>query len=288
MRTTTLTAVTLDDGNSAERDIVLLAMMRVNGVRLHVEPAIGAGEPLILVHGGWTDHTTWGLVAGLLARRFRVFRYDRRGHSRSERGPGPAPRRQDEDDLAALLEHTGPAHLLGTSYGASIALGLAGRRPELVRSVVAHEPPLLDLAPEPELSALIDSVQDQIAAGDAVAATHRFFESIAPGAWERIPQPAQRAAIGNAQAFLDLRADPACTTLDAPAVARADLPILLTYGDAGPPWFARIAIAVAEQIGRPSRGIPGAGHTPHHTHPDALVGIVEDVTAAARLSAYAA
>src|SRR3712207_4937050 len=96
----------------------------------------GEGEPLVLVHGGWSDHTTWGLVAPLLAERFRVIAYDRRGHSRSERPAGVARRRTHEDDLAAVIETLAgePAHVVGNSYGGLIALSLAGRRPELFRT----------------------------------------------------------------------------------------------------------------------------------------------------------
>src|SRR5215210_3937183 len=106
-------------------------LLQDDGVRLHVEPPTGDGELLVLVHGSWTDHQTWAALVPLLARSFRVVSYDRRGHSRSERGAGPAPRRRDEEDLAALIAAlgAGPVHLVGSSYGALIALGLAGRRP---------------------------------------------------------------------------------------------------------------------------------------------------------------
>ena len=78
--------------------------MRTGGVDLYVPPAVGEGEPVVLVHGGWTEHGTWAALVPPLARSFSVVSYDRRGHSRSGRGPEPAPRRQDEDDLAALIE----------------------------------------------------------------------------------------------------------------------------------------------------------------------------------------
>ena len=94
----------------------------INGAGLYVEPPAGEGDPLVFVHGGWVDHTTFDGVAGRLARSFSVIRYDRRGHSRSEYGPGPSPRRRDEDDLAELLRALGlgPAHIVATSYGATI------------------------------------------------------------------------------------------------------------------------------------------------------------------------
>jgi len=255
--------------------------MRVNGAELHVEPPAGAGELLVLVHGGWTDHTTWDAVAGPLARSFRVVRYDRRGHSRSAYGPGPSPRRRDEDDLEALVEALGaPAHLVGTSYGASISLSLAGRRPELVSSVVAHEPPLLGVAPDAAAEAMLRGVQDQLAGGGHEAGTRRFFEAIlGPGAWDVLPEALQRTAVGNAQTFIDLREDAAWGALDLAAVARYDGPLAITYGDASPAWLPRTAQAVAAAIGRTARVIPGAGHAPHLTTPDALVALIEDVCA---------
>ena len=253
--------------------------MYIGGVELHVEPPLGAGDPLVIVHGGWTDHTAFDAVVGPLARSFRVIRYDRRGHSRSEYGPGPAPRRRDEDDLAELIEALGlgPAHLVGTSYGAAISLALAIRRPELVRSVVAHEPPLLGVVADPAVEALLASVQDQLADGDIAGGTRRFFEEavLGPGAWERLPEPLRRAAMGNAQTFIDLREDPGWASLDVLALAEVPRPILITTGETSPDWLRRTPVTVAELAGIPTRTLSGAGHSPHLTHPDALVAVIE-------------
>src|SRR5918994_1063846 len=156
-------------------------------------PAGSDGEPLLLVHGAWTGHTTWGLLVGSLARRFRVHAYDRRGHSESGRGAQAPPRRRHEDNLAAVIEALGcgPVHLVGSSYGALLALELAGRRPELVRSVVVHEPPAVELHPEPELEGLFAGVAAQIAAGDAPRAAPRLFEEavLGRGGWALVPEP---------------------------------------------------------------------------------------------------
>ena len=238
----------------------------------------------MIVHGSWTDHTAFDAVVEPLARSFQVIRYDRRGHSRSQYGPAAAPRRRDEDDLAELIEALGlgPAHLVGTSYGAAISLALAIRRPELVRSVLAHEPPLLGLVPDPAVEALLASVQDQLAAGDIADGTRRFFEEavLGPGAWERLPEPLRRAAMGNAQTFIDLRDDPGWATLDVPALSQVPLPILFTAGETSPDWLRRTPAAVAARAGIPTRTISGAGHSPHLTHPDALVAVIEDFTGA--------
>ena len=109
----------------------------------------GAGETLVLVHGSWTDGTCWDAVVPLLGTDFRVVTYDRRGHSGSRAAGRPdVTRRDHEDDLIALIEGlaAGPVHVVGSSFGGSISLAVAGRRPDLVRSVTVHEPPLLGLA----------------------------------------------------------------------------------------------------------------------------------------------
>src|SRR5688572_2335721 len=88
-----------------------------NGVRLYYE-AHGTGEPLVLVHGSWTDATSWRFVVPGLADAFRVLVYDRRGHSRSERPDVPGSVDEDGDDLAGLLDALGlaPAHVVASSF----------------------------------------------------------------------------------------------------------------------------------------------------------------------------
>lgn len=163
---------------------------RVNGAKLFYELA-GSDDPLVLVHGSWVDHTSWQFVAPDLKRSFQVFTYDRRGHSLSERALGLGSRREDEEDLAALMEalNLAPAHIVGNSFGGSIALGLAARRPDLFRSLIVHEAPLMGLvADDAELRPLMMEVQGrfeavlaQFRAGDIAGGTKRFVEEIALG-----------------------------------------------------------------------------------------------------------
>ena len=129
-----------------------MPLREVNGVRLMVEES-GSGDTVVLVHGSWDDRQVWTLIEEDLAKRSRVVSYDRRGHTGSDDGSDPGTRRDDEDDLASLIETLGvaPANVVGSSFGASIALGLATRRPELFRTLCAHEPPLLSLAADDPL-----------------------------------------------------------------------------------------------------------------------------------------
>lgn len=240
----------------------------------------GDGDPVVLVHGGWSDHRTWALVAPALAESHRVAAYDRRGHGRSEPMAAGTTRRDHERDLAELIEALGsaPAHLVGTSFGGSIALATAARRPELVRSVVVHEPPLISLvAGDPSAMGLIRPVVETLATvgerierGDHDGATRQFVEEIAlgPGAWEQLPPEFQAVAVASARSFAIEQHDPGAYGIDRGALASLSVPVLVTAGDQSPAWFAPI---VAELVGAiPEAGLAtfaGAGHAPHMTNP---------------------
>jgi pimeloyl-ACP methyl ester carboxylesterase len=259
-------------------------VVEVNGVGLLVEEA-GDGEPLVLVHGSWDDRQAWTFVEDDLAKSFRVISYDRRGHTGSEDSPQPGLRRDDEDDLAALIEAHGlaPTHLVANSFGASIALSLTARRPELVRSVCAHEPPLMRLvADDPavaQLSEAVGTVVSLIDQGDAEAGARLFVEEVAlgPGAWELMPPEERAAMIANAGTFVGETRDPDWATIDLDGLSAVSRPVLLTQGDQSPPFFAAIVSRLAEVLDRAYvTRIPGAGHVPHQTHPAEWVTIVSE------------
>jgi pimeloyl-ACP methyl ester carboxylesterase len=83
----------------------------------------GEGPAVVLIHGVGARLENWDQVSERLAHRFRVLRYDLRGHGRSTRLPGPYSLSLFANDLRALLEHTGihKAHIAGHSLGAMIA-----------------------------------------------------------------------------------------------------------------------------------------------------------------------
>jgi pimeloyl-ACP methyl ester carboxylesterase len=162
---------------------------RVNGVELFYELA-GSGEPLVLVHGSWSDHHSWDRVSVPLAETFRVLAFDRRGHSKSERPAGQGSVFEDADDLEALIEQLGlaPAHVAGSSFGAVIVLRAAVRHRDVFRSMIVHEPPLFPLLAgsdhDPALAEVqrrIDAVVALVEAGDDEGAARLFAETISLG-----------------------------------------------------------------------------------------------------------
>jgi pimeloyl-ACP methyl ester carboxylesterase len=95
----------------------------------------GAGEPLVYLHGGFSDSDELDPVRPQYAARFRVYSPDRRGHGRTPDVEGPLDFERTAADTVAFLEQVvgGPADLVGFSDGATTALHVALRRPDLVR-----------------------------------------------------------------------------------------------------------------------------------------------------------
>lgn len=103
----------------------------------------GAGDPVVMLHGGFATIETWEAQAAALAERYRVYLPERRGHGRTRDVEGPLTYQAMAADTAAFSEALGigPAHLVGWSDGASVALYVALRRPELVRKVICMGAP---------------------------------------------------------------------------------------------------------------------------------------------------
>ncbi|MEC4019931.1 alpha/beta fold hydrolase [Streptomyces sp. H27-D2] len=128
-----------------------MAEIPANSLRFHVQrlPGHGAGPAVVFLHGLVVDNLSsfYCTLAVPVARAgHEAVLYDLRGHGRTERprtgyDPGTAVR-----DLAALLAALRldghPVHLIGNSYGGTLALHAALARPDLVAGLVLIEPPL--------------------------------------------------------------------------------------------------------------------------------------------------
>lgn len=111
----------------------------IGGHRTWFADSGGAGEPVLLLHGGISDsELILEPLEPALRERFRTVAFDRRGHGRT--GDTDAPFHYDDmaaETIAAIEKLIGgPAHLVGWSDGGNVALLVAIRRPDLVRSLV--------------------------------------------------------------------------------------------------------------------------------------------------------
>jgi aminoacrylate hydrolase len=95
------------------------------------------GTPVLMSAGLGGSGAYWQKQIAPLAEKHRVILYDHRGTGASERGPLPSPYSSTNlaADMAAILEHFGPAHIVGHAAGGIAGLELAFGRPELVKSL---------------------------------------------------------------------------------------------------------------------------------------------------------
>jgi pimeloyl-ACP methyl ester carboxylesterase len=111
----------------------------IGGHRTWFADSGGPGEPVLLLHGGLSDSEL--LMESLepaLADRYRILAFDRRGQGRTADSQAPFHYDDMATETIAAIEKLigGPAHLLGWSDGGNVALLVALRRPDLVRSLV--------------------------------------------------------------------------------------------------------------------------------------------------------
>jgi pimeloyl-ACP methyl ester carboxylesterase len=120
--------------------------MTVNGLRTNVQlvPA-GGTETVVFLHGMGTDSLAsfyLTLAPPVAAAGIDVISYDLRGHGkteRPERGYTLADFVADLDDLLRQLAVSRPVHLVGNSFGGTLAYSYAAAYPDRVRSIVCIE-----------------------------------------------------------------------------------------------------------------------------------------------------
>ncbi len=128
-----------------------MAEIVANGVRLHVQRLTPRhrpsqpGLPIVFIHGLRLDNLSsfyYTLANPVAQAGAEVILYDLRGHGLSERPPTGYRMSDSVADLAALLDALaidGPVHLVGNSYGGTVALGFAVAHPNRVASMVLIE-----------------------------------------------------------------------------------------------------------------------------------------------------
>ena len=132
--------------------VPVIEKVSTEGAEIYCEQR-GNGPTLLLIHGAMEDAGFYSSAAEILADDFTVVTYDRRCNSRSS-GNRNADMSvaQQARDTATIIEMIGDgkAIVVGRSGGAVIGLELAATRPELIDSIIVHEPPVIELLGETE------------------------------------------------------------------------------------------------------------------------------------------
>jgi pimeloyl-ACP methyl ester carboxylesterase len=248
--------------------------LKVPGATLYYEIR-GSGPVLLCIPGGPTDAGLFGDLADRLADRYTVVTYDPRGHSRStlDGEPEDIPVALHADDAAALLaEIGGPANVYGSSGGGTIGLELVTRRPALVRTLVAHEAPVMELLPDAaNWRATFENIYETYRTDGVFPAMGKFGAAVEEGgpkyseemqAVEPTPESQEMGArmAGNFELFLahEIRQIGGYVP-DLDALRTASTRIVSAAGETSEQQGARrAAFALAERLGVPVTYLPGS------------------------------
>ncbi|MFI6446624.1 alpha/beta fold hydrolase [Kitasatospora sp. NPDC050543] len=210
-----------------------MTFVDLDGLRVHVQ-RLGprdSGPPAataVLLHGLLTDSLAsyyFTLAPALAAAGVEVLMYDHRGHGRSGRPPSGYRLEHFVDDLEALLDRlrmAGPVHLLGNSFGGTVAFGLAARRPEQITGILAIESEPASPAWSAKLDAILRRARTELVDESALAWV----------ASERGPHTARLArSAGRLLADTSLAGEIPASRLPTEAQLRAiHCPVLAVYG----------------------------------------------------------
>jgi pimeloyl-ACP methyl ester carboxylesterase len=171
MTSTDWTTDTKDVGQYAE----------VNGINLYFE-TIGAGRPLILLHGGLGSGEMFGPTRPTLAERHQVIAVDLQGHGRTADIDRPIDIRLMADDIAALIDHLGldKPDVVGYSLGGGVAFFTAVKYPEKVGRLVMSSAHIRRDAIPPEMLAQQEQVNAAAAEFMKDTPMYQLYMQVAP------------------------------------------------------------------------------------------------------------
>jgi pimeloyl-ACP methyl ester carboxylesterase len=228
---------------------------------LHVVRA-GRGPRVLFIHGSAADHTTWSIqLASPLRERFELVAYDRSADATSVA--------EHARDAAGLLDDAG-ALVVGSSFGAVIALELCRSSPALCRGAVLIEPPMAASDDMAAASTAFLAEFDRRAEVEGGPAAAEFFLRFVLGdaAFERIPRAFQERSMSK---WAEIRADAAALIAYRPRyaeLAAVGVPMRLLAGERSASYFRPTLEALLRALPRARlETIAGAGHMLHAEAP---------------------
>jgi pimeloyl-ACP methyl ester carboxylesterase len=234
-----------------ERQLSTKQIVLPNGISInYMENGPLDAVPVIFIHGTLGDMPMWEDYITTFGKNYRAIAYSRRYNYPNENALPPGSNHStavEAADLAELIQELElpKAHIVGYSYGGYTALHLAVDHPELVRSLVLAEPPLIPwLANLPankkqgrflferQQTHFVNPARRQIAEGDVEGAIKTFVDYVVEdGAFDKMPPAVKQAVLDNS---LEFRAEVTSKAMFAPLtrreVASIEIPTLMLSG----------------------------------------------------------
>ncbi len=247
---------------------------------------IGAGRPLVCVHGSLNDFRAWNGVLGPLSAQHRLIVPSLRHYfpEHWDGQGGSVKMAQHVDDMIAFIEGLalGPVDLIGHSRGGHLSFRLALKRPDLIRKLVLAEPGGTleeSLIPEDARGggpaagsrAHVSEASEKIAAGDLEGGLRAFIDGInGPGAWEKLPLVDRQMREDNAYTLI-AQVEEGRQPFSKAEAESLSLPTLFVGGADTPGMLPVILKVLAAHVpGAKTAMIPNAGHSMFRQQPKAF------------------
>jgi pimeloyl-ACP methyl ester carboxylesterase len=264
--------------------------VEVNGVRLpYVEQ--GSGEPIVFVHGAFSDLRVWEPIREEVAKRYRFIAYTQRYHGVSawKDGGKEYSVATHVDDLAKFITllNAGPVHLVGRSGGGRRAMTVALKNPAMVRTLTLHEPALLSVlttdsaegkAAREDQARVISAAMAANKAGDPIRTMRLFIEGVwqlEPGGFDRLPEATQTMLLDNARTAPLMFGAPSPPDITCDALRTFTRPMLVTHGEKTHAYYKLINERVSRCVPSARRVVfPNLYHDAPSRDPVAFTGAV--------------
>ncbi|WP_030197422.1 alpha/beta fold hydrolase [Streptomyces sp. NRRL S-87] len=239
----------------------------------------GDGLPLVLLHPGVGDSTTWDPVLPALTAGRRVIRYDVRGYGRSA---APTVSYSLVEDLRAVLDHFGLARavLVGSSIGGATAIGLALDAPERVAGLALVVPGVtgVDLMPP----GFFEELEKLATVGDTegIVRLGLGFWGRAGGSTPEADPVAAAALRAALPAWFSNygRQEPGAPAYD--RLGEITAPTVLALGEQDQPELVRVNEEMARRIpGCRLVRLAGSDHYPTLREPEAVARLIAELYA---------
>jgi len=254
-------------------------LVTAGGMEVYVAHAGQGARPVLMIHCSLARHESLLGLAGLLPDA-RVTLFDLPGHGRSAAWDGLRDYQQVCVAVAADVVQPG-SHVIGHSFGATVALRLAVERPDLVARLTLIEPVFFAAAAgTPEHAAHARDFALFVAAlqaGDRDTAARVFHGLWGAGDWDALKPRSRDEAVARIDLVV---AGAAAIEQDAagilPRLAGVQMPVTLVRGAMSPPVIGAVQAALAGAMPQARQVvIAGAGHMVPVTHAVELAAVIE-------------
>ena len=245
-----------------------LKNIETNRRQLHyVDQGEGQQPAIIFIHGGLDDYRCWQFQVESFSRKYRAISYSRRFAYPNKWIGNVTQDNTIEDnakDLAELIRKldVAPAHLVGASYGAFVALYCISKNPDLAKTLVLNEPPIFEFLARSPIKEDVELLQrfrtciqiptkDASKRGDFKKAVQVAIDGIMEieNFFNQLPEEGKQFLMDNAKSLgseLESTISTSYTIEDVKQVTT--IPTLLVKGELSPKWLLRISDILSDNM----------------------------------------